>query len=138
MSVLHTAGQMPDFLLVGAAFCGVDTLLGWLDQHPQIQASPIRETNYFVAKDLGTEGVHDSAFLHRPRLKPDDTFEIADVARVTSRRDYELCFRPADRRPGALRFGEASPAYFFYPEAARRIARERWGRDMSMAARIMA
>ena len=121
MFVSHPAGRMPDFLVVGAAFSGADTLLGWLGQHPQIQASPIRETNYFVSRDLGTEGVHDTALAGLARRTVDGVFEAAESARVATRRDYELCFRVADK-PGALRFGEASPAYLFYPEAARRIA----------------
>ena len=122
MLVSHTAGRMPDFLLLGAAHSGAEALLDRLGRHPQIHASPIRATNYFVSKNLGTEGVHDAALLTRPRLRSDGTFEAADTARVTVRRDYERCFLAADK-PGAIRFGEASPAYLFYPEAARRIAR---------------
>lgn len=122
MSVLRATGRLPDFFLIGTAFSGAETLLDWLGHHPQIQASSIRETNYFVAKDLGTEGVHDTVFLNRPRLQADGEFEPAATARVTTRRDYERCFLATDK-PGAIRFGEASPAYSFYPEAARRIAR---------------
>ena len=119
---MHTAGRTPDFLLIGAAFSGAETLLGWLGHHPQVQASSIPETNYFVSKDLGTEGVHDALFLHRPRSGPDGGFEPAAAARVTTRRDYERCFLPTNK-PGAIRCGEASPAYLYYPGAARRIAR---------------
>ena len=122
MSLLHPAGRLPDFLLVGGAFSGAETLLDWLGHHPQVQVSRIRETNYFVAKDLGTEGVHDAVFLNRPRVRADGEFEPAAVARVTTRRDYERCFLANDK-PGFIRFGEGSPAYSFYPEAARRIAR---------------
>ena len=113
---------MPNFLLVGTAFSGAETLLDWLGHHPQIQVSPIRETNYFVSKDLGTEGVHDAVLLNRPRLQTDGEYERTDVARITTRRDYERCFLAANK-PGGIRFGEASPAYLFYPEAARRIAK---------------
>lgn len=112
---------MPDFLLVGAAFSGAETLLDWLGRHPQIAASPIRETNYFVSKDLKTQGVLDTALLGCPRLNADGTFQPADVARVVNRSDYERCFQTA-HQPGVLRVGEACPAYGFYPRAARRIA----------------
>ena len=112
---------MPDFLLVGALFSGAETLLDRLGEHPQIHASPIRETNYFVARDLGTEGVLDTALLRRPQENDDGTFQSADAARVTNRRDYQRCFQ-APYKPGARRFGEASPAYLLYPGAARRIA----------------
>ncbi len=122
MSVFHATGRLPDFLLIGTAFSGAETLLDWLGHHPQIQLSSIRETNYFVSKDLGTEGVHDAVFLNRPRLRIDGEFEPAATARVTTRRDYERCFQATDK-PGAILFGEASPAYSFYPEAARRIAK---------------
>ena len=112
---------MPDFLLVGTLFSGAETLLDRLGEHPQIHASPIRETNYFVARDLGTEGVLDTVLLRRPQENDDGTFQAADVARVTNRRDYQRCFQ-APYKPGARRFGEASPAYLLYPGAARRIA----------------
>ena len=114
---------MPDFLLVGAAFSGSETLIDWLGQHPQILVSPIREANYFVSKDLGTQGVMDTALLSRPRLNADGSFQQAGVARVVSRQDYERCFQTT-HKPEALRAGEASPAYGFYPKAARRIAEE--------------
>ena len=114
---------MPDFLLVGTAFSGTEILLDWLGQHPQIHTSPIRETNYFVSKDLGTEGVLDTALLSRPQRNEDGTFQAAEVARVVRRRDYEHCFQ-AVNKPGAIRFGEASPAYLLYPDAARRIAEQ--------------
>ena len=123
MSVASPRGRMPDFLLVGATFSGAETLMDWLGQHPQIVTSPIRETNYFASKDLGTQGVLDTALLSRPRLNADGTFQRADVARVVGRQDYERCFQTA-HKPGALRVGEASPAYGFYPKAARRIAEE--------------
>ena len=96
-------------------------LLDLLDQHPQVCASPIRETNYFVAKELGTEGVSDMSLLTRPRLTESGGFEAAPVAHVVHRRDYERCFQAA-RKPEAICFGEASPAYLYYPEAARHIA----------------
>ena len=114
---------MPDFLLVGAAFSGTNLLLGLLDQHPQICASPIRETNYFVSKELGTEGVSDMSLLARPRSTESGEFEAASVARVANRRDYERCYQAA-YKPGAIRFGEASPAYLYYPEAPRHIAEQ--------------
>lgn len=114
---------MPDFLLVGAACSGVETLLDHLGQHPQILASPIRQTNYFVSQDLGAEGVMDTALLCRPKRDAQGEFQPAAVAHVAGLRDYERCFRPGNK-PGAIRFGEASPAYLFYPQAARRIAEQ--------------
>ena len=119
----NSSGQMPNFLLVGTTFAGTEALLDWLGRHPQIRTSPIRETNYFAFKDLGTEGVLDTALLSRPRLNADGSFRVADVARVTNRRNYERCFQSA-HKPAALRFGEASPAYLFYPNVARRIAEQ--------------
>lgn len=114
---------MPNFLLVGAAFGGTHEALRMLGQHPEIYASPITETNYFVAKDLGTEGVMDTALLTRPRLGADGQYRAADVAHLVTRGEYERCFQALDK-PAAVRFGEASPAYLFYPQAARRIAEQ--------------
>ena len=76
-----------------------------------------------MAKDLGTEGVLDTALLSRPQTNADGTFRVADVARVVSQGDYEHCFQ-AVNKPDAIRFGEASPSYLLYPDAARRIAEQ--------------
>ena len=114
---------MPDFLLVGAAFSGTEFLAEALAEHPQVCFSPVRETNYFTARDLGAEGVLDTVLLCPPRLGEDGSFHPVGVARVANRRDYERCFQAA-RKPTAVRFGEASPSYFFYPDAARRIAEQ--------------
>lgn len=114
---------MPDFLLVGAATSGAETLLQWLGQHPQILPSRVRQTNYFVAKDLGSEGVHDSALTARPSSASRRDPGVLDVGRVVSRREYERCFQTRFK-PEAIRCGEVSPAYLYYPEAARRISEQ--------------
>ena len=41
---------MPNFLVIGAAKCGTDSLCNYLGQHPQIYISPSREPNFFVAE----------------------------------------------------------------------------------------
>ncbi len=114
---------MPDFLLVGAACSSAETLLDWLGRHPQIHASPIAETNYFVSGELGTEGVMDKALLSPPRPGADGEFTRADVGHISRQEDYERCFYTPGKA-GALRRGEASPAYGFYRGAARRISEE--------------
>ena len=65
----------------------------------------------------------DIALLTRPRLDEDGEFQSGGVANMVTRRDYERCFQ-APRKPGAVRFGEASSCLPFYPEAARRIAEQ--------------
>jgi hypothetical protein len=40
---------MPNFLVIGAAKCGTDSLCDYLGQHPEIYMCPNKEPNFFVA-----------------------------------------------------------------------------------------
>lgn len=44
---------MPNFLVIGAAKCGTDSLCDYLGQHPQIYMCPNREPNFFIADGQG-------------------------------------------------------------------------------------
>ena len=41
---------MPNFLVIGAAKCGTDSLCNYLNQHPEVYVSQDREPNFFVAE----------------------------------------------------------------------------------------
>ncbi|HEY1419866.1 MAG TPA: sulfotransferase, partial [Candidatus Dormibacteraeota bacterium] len=43
---------LPNFLIIGAAKSGTDSLYGMLGQHPQIYISPSKEPMFFVAEGL--------------------------------------------------------------------------------------
>ena len=55
MSTLNsTSGGTPNFFIVGAPKCGTTSLYHYLDQHPQIYMSPIKEPHY-VADEIRLE-----------------------------------------------------------------------------------
>ena len=42
--------KLPNFFIVGAPKAGTTSLYHYLDQHPQIYMSPIKEPNYFATE----------------------------------------------------------------------------------------
>jgi hypothetical protein len=45
--------KKPNFFIIGAPKCGTTSLVRWLDEHPNVYISPIKEPRYFD-RDLGT------------------------------------------------------------------------------------
>ncbi len=74
---------MPTFFVIGAAKCGTTSLHGYLDQHPEISMSRVKEPRFFC------------------RRLPDYHLE-----RVTDRDEYLALFES-----GTAHRGEASPQY---------------------------
>lgn len=99
---------LPDFVVLGAARAATTSLHYWLEQHPSITMSSIKEPNFF-AFDHGV----------RPPAPRFDAEAIA-VKSVADRTAYEALF--AHARPGD-RIGEASPLYLYVREAPDEIAR---------------
>lgn len=81
--------MLPNFFVIGAAKCGTTSLAYYLEGHPQVHMSPIKETRFFAAPDP-----------RRPFGGP----------RVERLSDYESLF---DSHAPAR--GEASPAYSQHP-----------------------
>ena len=113
--------KLPDFAIVGVARAGTTSLATWLAQHPELQMSPIKETNYFARPDLGTGGPGDHWLNTPPEFDSDGTMRGTHFARIATAEDYLRCFAPP--KPGARMRGEASVSYAFYPAAAHRIAK---------------
>ena len=80
---------LPTFFIIGAAKAGTTSLHFYLDQHPQIQMSAIKEPNYFAGAANG---------IPYP------------VGRVDRLERYEQLFDPAFEVRG-----EASPSYTSAP-----------------------
>jgi hypothetical protein len=76
---------LPNFFIIGAAKAGTTSLHHYLDQHPQIQMSAVKEPNFFAGPPNG---------IPYP------------VGRIDRRDEYERLFDPAFERRG-----EASPSY---------------------------
>ncbi len=51
--------KKPDFFLVGAPKCGTTAMCDYLDQHPEIFISPIKEPNYFGKDVIGPKAVNN-------------------------------------------------------------------------------
>jgi hypothetical protein len=97
---------LPNLFIIGAPKCGTTSLHRYLDQHPRISMSALKEPKYFL-----TDG-------SRPHHRgPGD--ERADRAYVVSRDAYEAKFQYPPG-PGGYA-GESTPYYLWDPDAAPRI-----------------
>ncbi|HJQ84304.1 MAG TPA: sulfotransferase, partial [Candidatus Binatia bacterium] len=91
---------LPNFLVIGAARSGTNSLYRWLGQHPEICVSPVKEPRFFAFEDA------PPAFAGH---KPDD---YTDFPTWTSLAEYRRLFRPV---AGQRAVGEASTVYLYYP-----------------------
>jgi Sulfotransferase domain len=96
---------LPNFLIIGAGKAGTTSLYQYLNQHPEVFLSAVKETNFFVY-----EGQNPQILQHS--LSTDFPIRSLDA--------YCALFRDA---AGAKAVGEASPRYLFDPMAASRIRR---------------
>jgi hypothetical protein len=91
---------LPNFFVLGAARCGTTSLHYWLDQHPDIAMSAIKEPNHFLFRPA--TGGPAACIGAEPAL-------IAKS--VPDRTAYERLFDP-----GATVRGDASPLYLYTRE----------------------
>jgi hypothetical protein len=115
--------RIPDFILVGAAKAGTTALAHYLDEHPQVYLSPIKEPNYFSKSDIHPEFFREllkdrlslfniENYLAETKLKPRHS------AYITNREDYRALFREAGNNKIT---GEGSVSYLWSPSAAKEI-----------------
>ena len=97
--------MMPNFLVIGASKSGTTSIHRYLEQHPDVYMSPVKEPKFFAL-----EG-------ERPEYKgPGDREAWRDS--VTSMGEYEALFDGvADERA----VGEVSPVYLYSEKAVGRI-----------------
>ena len=88
---------MPNFLIIGAMKSGTTALYYYLEQHPEIYMSPVKEPNFFSSQEQ--ENAADT---------------------VTNIGPYQNLFRGAS---GKKAIGEASHSYLYEPGAAAEIRR---------------
>ena len=97
--------MLPNFIVIGAAKAGTTALYWYLEEHPDVFMSPVKETNYFAyGVDERGNLLYGDPDVHRFPIKTLD--------------EYEQLF---DRAGGARAVGEASPLYLECPQAAARI-----------------
>jgi len=85
-----------DFFIVGAPKAGTTSLYYYLDQHPEINMSSIKEPNFFSHK-----------FINKQKLY----YQTKNVERIE---DYHNLFKKPKEK---LIYGEASVSYLFYDVA---------------------
>jgi hypothetical protein len=98
---------MPNFLIIGAAKAGTTSLYYYLNQHPEIYMSPLKEPHFF-----GFEG-EELKFIRTGNIPdPINTMAITDLE------SYIKLFVGVTTEKA---IGEASPSYLHTPKAADRI-----------------
>ena len=98
---------MPNFLVIGAAKCGTDSLCNYLGQHPDIFMSPNREPNFFVAEGQDTI----------PYRGPGDVVALKDMW-TANLADYQSLFSGVTTETA---IGEGTAWYIYYEDAPIRI-----------------
>lgn len=98
---------LPTFVIAGTAKAGTTSLWRYLDQHPEIFMSMVKEPHYFAYH----EGV--------PRYEGPGDVRRLDSMVVTDLEDYAALFDGADSA-GAR--GEASTMYLYLPQSAAKMA----------------
>ncbi len=117
--------RLPNFFLAGAPKAGTTSLYHYLDQHPQIYMSPIKEVNYFAAEirehnfepHLRPNVARDAPLLREYLAGPMTRKRSGGI--VTEWVDYLQLFRNATNQKA---LGEASVCYLWSTTAAERIA----------------
>jgi hypothetical protein len=118
--------RFPDFFLAGAPKCGTTALYRYLNQHPALYLSPIKEPHFFADEvrraafcsqwrsQASARAAAQQEYLRGEVREPFSGGPVEDLA------DYLKLFRNAG--PGQLT-GEGSTCYLWSPSAARNIAR---------------
>ena len=98
--------RLPNFIVIGAAKAGTTALYWYLDEHPEIYRSPLKETNFiaYETNESGAPVYGDPELHHFP---------------ITSIEQYLDLFGEAGY---ASAVGEASPIYLEATGTAERIA----------------
>ena len=90
--------KLPNFIIIGAGKCGTTSLHNYLDQHPEIYISPVKETNFFLNENI------------KQKLKPWGVIETLE--------EYYSLFESAS---ASQILGEISTNYYAYSDSAQLI-----------------
>jgi hypothetical protein len=115
-----SAEILPNFFVVGAPKAGTTSLYHYLDQHPEVYMSPVKEPNYFAsevrienfAEDLQPQVKRDQRTLREYLDGPLDAKRFGGI--ISDWADYLRLFRNA---AGERAIGEASVCYLWSPTA---------------------
>jgi hypothetical protein len=96
---------MPNFLIIGAAKAGTTSLYRYLEQHPQIYMSPVKEPKFFAFEGETPD-----------YCGPGDRY--ANRFTITDLEAYQAQFQDTTNETAV---GEASALYLYSPKAVERI-----------------
>jgi len=115
---------LPNFIVVGAAKSGTTSLYYYLDQHPDVYLSPIKETNYF-SSDIDPAEFSEHYTIRRKRDHVDvasyvegDMSKKRWMAYVQNWDDYVKLFKNVQEESAV---GEVSNSYLYSRMAAGNI-----------------
>jgi hypothetical protein len=117
---------LPNFFLVGAPKAGTTSLYHYLDQHPQIYMSPVKEPHYFAEEIRFANFTEEFQRKAAPQLKAFREYLQGPMSTrfsagpVEDWADYVKLFQRVD---GQTAIGEASVCYLWSKTAAHNIAR---------------
>ena len=112
----------PNFFIVGAAKSGTTSLYAYLNQHPEVYMSPIKEPNYF-STDIDLEAIRPQV-KERIKLLDIDSFINGPMdtkihrAFITKEDQYLALFRNVKNEKA---IGDASASYLYSKVAAQNI-----------------
>lgn len=92
--------KKPNFFIVGAPKAGTTSLYFYLEEHPEVYMSPIKETNYFSQAEIRQQELYYNELL------------------ISSSAEYERQFGGVTNEKA---IGEASVSYLFYPSVPEKI-----------------
>lgn len=92
--------MLPNYLIVGAAKSGTNTLAHYLNEHPEAFIVPQKEVNYFAADEIKNQQLYYKDYI------------------VNSLEDYKKLFETAEAYRAV---GEGSTSYLFYETVPEKI-----------------
>ncbi len=117
------APKLPNFILAGAGESGTTSLYRYLQQHPQVYLSPVKEPNFFAAADIvSVPGFQPLAEGQLASLlgDPERRDVLLNQISITRWEDYLSLFQEVRDQ---VAIGEASVMYLWFPSAAPAIQR---------------
>lgn len=113
--------KYPNFFIVGAARCGTTSLYNYLQQHPQVYMSPIKEPHFF-STDFKIEEM-DPVYLKNKIIDFEKYFSYKPlkklhITHITKEEYYYKLFEDVKNEKA---IGEASTGYLYSKVAAKNI-----------------
>lgn len=118
---MRRENNFPNLFIVGAAKSGTTALVDYLNQHPEIYFSPIKEPHYF-SKDIRYENFREdhkrNTNINLENYFKQKPLQKRHIAFISKKDDYLSLFAGADKE---IILGEASTGYLFSKVAAKEI-----------------